>query len=53
MCGGQKNDAYVVTAVDRATRCITGWAACFSRSEAVMQAVVDMGPQAQHYHSDA
>ncbi|PLS78811.1 MAG: IS1 transposase, partial [Chloroflexi bacterium] len=32
---------------------MTGWAVCFSRTEAVMQAVVDMGPQAQHYHSDA
>lgn len=39
--------------MDRKTRCVVGWAVCYSRTEAVLQAVVDMGPQAQHYHSDA
>ncbi len=43
----------MITAVDRATRCITGWAVNAHRSEAIMQAVVDMGPSAQQYHSDA
>ena len=50
---GIKNDAYVITAVDRATHCILGWAVCSSRTAAVMQAVVDMGPPAQHDHRDA
>jgi IS1 family transposase len=35
------------------TRCITGWAVSYHRTEAVMQAVVDMGPAATQYHSDA
>ena len=39
--------------MDRTTRCITGWAVSFHRTEAVLQAVVDMGPTAPQYHSDA
>jgi len=42
----------VVTAVDRATRCIVGHAVVAQRSFEVFQDVVDQGPRAAHYFSD-
>ena len=42
----------MVTAVDRATRCIVGWAVVKHRTFEVMQDVVDQGPQAAQYFSD-
>lgn len=42
-----------MTLVDRATRCIVGWAVAYQRSEAIIQAILDGSPPAQHYFSDA
>ena len=42
----------MVTAVDRATRCIAGHAVVPQRSFEVLQEVVDQGPQAAQYFSD-
>jgi IS1 family transposase len=42
-----------MTAVDRATRCIVGWAVVWERSEAALQTLLDSSPYAQRYYSDA
>lgn len=42
----------MVTAVDRATRCIVGHAVVPQRSFEIFQDVVDQGPTAQQYFSD-
>lgn len=42
-----------MTYVDRATRCILGWAVTDERSEIVFQQILDRTPQAMHYFSDA
>jgi IS1 family transposase len=42
----------VVTAVDRAARCVVGHAVVPRRSFEIFQAVVDQGPQAERYFSD-
>lgn len=41
-----------MTAVDRATRCIVGWAVDAQRTFELLQAVVDQGIHAQQYFSD-
>ena len=41
-----------MTLVDRHTSCILGWAVERSRSEALLQALVDAAPQAHFYYSD-
>ena len=41
-----------MTIVDRATRCITGWAVVWERSEAVLQQLLDASPYATTYYSD-
>ena len=43
---------YIVTAVDRATRCVVGHAVVPQRSFEIFQDVVDQGPHAAHYFSD-
>ncbi len=43
---------YVITAVDRATRCIVGHAVGTQRTFETFQAVVDQGPHADRYFSD-
>ncbi len=43
---------YVITAVDRVTRCIIGHAVRPQRSFEIFQDVVDQGPHAKHYFSD-
>jgi hypothetical protein len=48
----RKKRAYIVTAVDRTTHTIVGWAVVPERNEAMLQAVVDQAPQAQAYYSD-
>lgn len=48
----EKNEVYIMTLVDRHTSCIVGWAVSPSRSEALLQALVDAAPQAQFYYSD-
>ena len=52
LCPREKNEVYVVTAVDRATRCVVGHAVVPQRSFEIFQDVVDQGPPAQHYFSD-
>jgi insertion element IS1 protein InsB len=42
-----------VTKVDRATRCLVGWAVTTERTADVMQAVADSGPEAALTYSDA
>lgn len=42
----------MITAVDRATRCIVGWDVVWERTTAVMQAMMDRSPQAKQYFSD-
>jgi insertion element IS1 protein InsB len=39
--------------VDRATRCILGWAVTRERNERLFQSLLDQTPQASHYYSDA
>lgn len=41
-----------MTIVDRVTRCITGWAVVWERSEAVLQQLLDHSPYATTYYSD-
>ena len=41
-----------MTAVDRVTHTIVGWAVVPERTEAVLQGVVDQAPQARAYYSD-
>ena len=52
LCREEKNVVYLVTAVDRATRCILSWAVLAQRSVAPMQAVIDRAWGAKHYYSD-
>jgi hypothetical protein len=49
----KKSPAYVVTVVERQTRCVVAWAVCESRTPEVMQSVVDAAPHARNYYSDA
>lgn len=41
-----------MTIVDRATRCITGWAVVRERTEAVLQQLLDHSPCATTYYTD-
>src|SRR5436853_7437012 len=41
-----------MTAVDRATRCIVGWALAPERPFEILQEVVDQAPHAPQYYSD-
>lgn len=49
---GEKNKVYIVTAVDRATRCIIGWDVVWERTPEALQAVVDQGCRARQYYLD-
>lgn len=51
-CRGEKNKAYVVTAVDRATHRIVGWAVCAERTLEILQSVIDDAPKAADYYTD-
>lgn len=44
---------YLVTNVDRATRCIIGWGIVHERTYETMQPILDGSPQAVSYHTDA
>lgn len=48
----EKNEIYVLTAVDRATRCIVAWAVERTRIFEVIQPLVDHAVRAQQYFSD-
>jgi IS1 family transposase len=43
---------YVITQVDRATRCFVGWDVAYDREQRRMQGLVDRAPQAARYYSD-
>jgi IS1 family transposase len=47
-----KNVAYVVTAVDRATRCILGWDVLLEWTTEPLQEFIERSPQATQYYSD-
>jgi IS1 family transposase len=51
-CRGEKNRAYIVTAVDRATHMIVGWAVCAERTVPILQSVIDEAPEAENYYTD-
>jgi IS1 family transposase len=48
-----KNRIYLITLVDRATRCFLGWQVAWERSQEIVQAIVDHAPKATWYFSDA
>jgi insertion element IS1 protein InsB len=44
---------YIITDVDRVTRCIVGWDVVWERTCTALQAMLDRAPFARHYYSDA
>ena len=51
-CREEKNKAYIVTAVDRQSHTIVGWAVCAERTLEILQAVIDSAPKAEDYYTD-
>jgi len=49
----QKNIFYVLTVVDRETRCILSWDVVKERTSDAVQACLDRAPRARQYYSDA
>ena len=49
----RKNTVYILTIVDRATRCILSWDIVSERTSTNMQACLERSPQARQYYSDA
>ena len=52
VCRREKNKAYIVTAVDRQTHAIVGWAVCAERTLEILQSVIDTASKAQSYYTD-
>ena len=52
VCREEKNKAYIVTAVDRITHTVLGWAVCAERTLEILQTVVDSVPPATDYYTD-
>jgi insertion element IS1 protein InsB len=50
--GKEKNKAYIVTAVDRQTHTIVGFAVCRERTVEILQSVIDAAPKAENYYTD-
>ena len=50
---GRKNQIYVITIVDRFTRCYLGFKVVWQRTQEVIQEMVDKAPKAKRYYSDA
>ena len=50
--GKEKNKAYIVTAVDRSTHTIVGFAVCAERTVEILQAVIDSAIRAENYYTD-
>jgi transposase InsO family protein len=50
---GRKKQVFIITYVDRRTRCIVNWAVDHDRTEQIMQHLLDTAPQAGRYFSDA
>ena len=50
---GQKNQIYIITIVDRLTRCYLGCKVVWQRTQEAIQEMVDEAPKARRYYSDA
>jgi IS1 family transposase len=50
---GQKKQIFVITIVDRLTRCFLGYKVVWQRTQEVIQEMVDEAPKAKRYYSDA
>ena len=50
---GEKKRIYILTLVDRATRCYLGFQVVWERTREALQELVDQAPKARHYFSDA
>jgi insertion element IS1 protein InsB len=50
---GQKNQIFVITIVDRVTRCYLGFQVVWQRTQTAIQEIVDEAPKAKRYYSDA
>lgn len=48
-----KKRIYLITLVDRETRCFLGWKVAWERSKELIQAIIDHAPKATWYDSDA
>jgi IS1 family transposase len=48
----RKNKAYIVTAVDRSTDTIVGFAVCAERTLEILQSVIDSAIKAENYYTD-
>jgi IS1 family transposase len=53
ICGEEKNKAYIVTAVDRLTHTIVGFAVCAERTLELLQSVIDNSIKAENYYTDS
>jgi len=53
LCWQEKNEIYVLTIVDRDTRCVLSWDVVLERTSEALQACLERAPQAKHYYSDA
>ena len=53
ICREEKNKAYIVTAVDRATHTIVGFAVCAERTLEIFQSVIDTSIKAENYFTDS
>ena len=49
----EKNQIFVITIVDRLTRCYLGFRLVWQRTQEVIQEMVDEAPKAKRYYSDA
>ena len=49
----EKNEIYIVTIVDRLTRCFLGFQVVWERTQEAIQEMVDVAPKAKRYYSDA
>ena len=49
----EKNQIYIITIVDRLTRCYLGYRVVWQRTQEVIQELVDEAPKAKRYYSDA
>lgn len=50
---GEKKEIFIITIVDRLTRCYLGFRVVWHRTQEVIQEMVDDAPKAKHYFSDA
>ncbi len=50
---GQKNQIFVITIVDRLTRCYLGFQVVWQRTQVAIHELVDEAPKAKRYYSDA